>query len=322
MGLHPDEHAYTQEPAPSNGYQQPKEWFPNEQSAQQAVRLRKEFAEFSKHHNSATRLPDEVIFLSGVAVPCYVVQVTPGQRKGPQSAEYSHDETLWIDKDTWTVRKKVGHANTFLYSGAARIRLADDTVTTYDAVQLASPVPEALFHFEPPPDAKLVAKFRDGMFGSDMMGETAPDVQLVAADGKQTHLSSYSGKPVLLDFWATWCGPCVASMPKLAELDHDAVPKGLVVLSVDEDENEKTATDFLSKHNYTWPNTHDDGKIGDAFKKLGIPLFVLIDAQGKIVFYNTGEDEGELRKVLAGLGPQFASLAAAQKPQPCETASK
>ncbi|QNI33597.1 TlpA family protein disulfide reductase [Alloacidobacterium dinghuense] len=173
-----------------------------------------------------------------------------------------------------------------------------------------------------PPDAKLIAKFSDNPFGPDMTGETAPDVQLVAADGKRTPLSSYRGKPVLLDFWATWCTPCVVSMPKLADLNHDAASKGLVLLSVDEDEEEKTATDFLAKHQYTWPNTHDDGKIGDAFKKLGIPLVVLIDAQGKIVFYKSGEDDAGLRKVLAGLSPQFASLASTQKPQPCETASK
>jgi hypothetical protein len=58
------------------------------------------------------------------------------------------------------------------------------------------------------------------------------------------------------------------------------------------------------------------------FKKVGIPLFVLIDAQGKIVFYKTGEDDAGMRKALAALGPEFASLAPARKPQPRETASK
>ena len=319
--VHSEEHAYTQESAPANGYQPPKGWLTNEQSAQQAVRLRKEFADFSKHYASATRLSDEVISMNGIEVACYVVHVTAAQRKGPKSG-FSRDETLWIEKTTWTVKKTVSHDDTFLYSGSARIPLVEDTVTTYEPAQLNSPLPEALFHFEPPADAKLVAKFSDGMMGPDLTGEAAPDVQLVGADGKRTPLSSYRGKPVLLDFWATWCAPCVASMPNLAELDHDAAPKGLVTLSVDEDEDEKTATDFLVDHHYTWPNTHDDGKIGDAFKKLGIPLFVLIDAQGKIAFYKSGEDESELRKIVAAQGPQFASLAPAQKSQPCKTASR
>jgi len=85
------------------------------------------------------------------------------------------------------------------------------------------------------------------------------------------------------------------SMPELAKLDQEATPKGLVVLSVDENEDPKTATDFLAKHNYRWLNTQDDGKIGDAFKKEGIPLVVLIDPQGKIVFYKSGAEDAELR---------------------------
>jgi len=54
-------------------------------------------------------------------------------------------------------------------------------------------VPEILFHFEPPLDSKLVAKFSDSVFGADMTGETAPEVQLVATDGKRVPLSSYHG---------------------------------------------------------------------------------------------------------------------------------
>lgn len=320
--VRPEERAYTQETAPADGYQHPKGWMTNEMSAQRAVDLKKQFADFAKHYNSATRLPDEVLVQNGIKVPCYVVKVSTAQRKGSNPPGYSLDETLWIDKAAWTVRKKVGHSNTFLYSGTARIPLVQDTVTTYETVELNSPAPDALFHFDPPTDAKLVAKFDDSMFGPDMTGDTAPDVQLVGVDGRKVALSSYRGKPVLLDFWATWCKPCMATIPKLAEIDRDAAPKGLVTLSVDEDEDEKTATDFLTEHKYTWPNTHDDGKIGDAFKKLGIPLFVLIDAQGKIVFYKMADNDTELRKAVAGLGTQFASLAPVQKPQPCETASK
>jgi hypothetical protein len=111
-------------------------------------------------------------------------------------------------------------------------------------------------------------------------------------------------------------------MPRLAKLQQEAAPKGLVILSVDMDEEAKTANDFLAKHHYIWPNTQDDGKIGDAFQKGGIPLVVLIDAQGKIVLYQNGDygNDDALRKVLAGLGPQFAGLETAQ--QPCQTASR
>ena len=311
--LHPEERAYTREPAPANGYHPPKEWQLNEQGAFEAVNLRKELAEYSGHYNSASRLPDEEIFQDGIEVPCYVVQVKTEQRKGPKSVGVSLDETLWIDKAAWTVRERVGHENSFFYSGGAHIPLVQDVVTIYGKAELNSAVPEVLFHFEPPADAKLVAKFGDNMLGAGLTDEAAPDIQLVAADGRQVPLSSYRGKPVLLDFWATWCGPCIASMPQLAMLDQEAAPKGLVVLLVDEDEDVKTATDFLANHHYEWPNTQDDGKIGDAFEKMAIPLYVLMDANGKIVFYKSGEDDDGLRKAIAALGPEFASLAPVKK---------
>jgi thiol-disulfide isomerase/thioredoxin len=290
----------------------------DEGAAWSAWRLRKELADFSKHYSAADRLPDAVLFQEGIAIPSYVVRVSTAQSKGPKSEAYSLDETLWIDKTTWAVRKTVAHENTTLGVGGARIPVVQDTVTTYETAHLNTAVPEALFQFAPPQDAKLVEKFANTP-GLNLTGETAPDVQLVAADGKAVPLSSYRGKPVLLDFWATWCGPCVASMPRLAKLQQEAAPKGLVMLSVDMDEEGKTANDFLAKHHYTWPNTHDDGKIGDAFDRGGIPLVVLIDAQGKIVYYQSGEDDDALRKALAGLGPPFAGL---DKEQPCLTASR
>ena len=318
--LHPEEHTYTEEPASATGYQSPKEIQMNEMAAWSAGNLRKQLADFSRHYSSADRLPDAVLFQDGIAIPSYVVRVTTAQRKGPKSEAYSLEETLWIDKTTWAVRKTVAHENTFLGVGSGRIPLVQDTVTTYQTAQFNTAVPEALFQFVPLQDAKLVAKFPDTP-GANLTGETAPEVQLVAADGRKVPLSSYRGEPVLLDFWATWCAPCRASLPRLAKLQQEAAPKGLVMLSVDEDEEAKTANDFLAKNHYTWPNTQDDGKIGDAFNKGGIPLVVLIDAQGKIVLYQNGDygNDDALRKALAGLGPQFAGL----ETEPlCQTASR
>ena len=85
----------------------------------------------------------------------------------------------------------------------------------------------------------------------------------------------------------------------------------------------KRATDFLAKHNYKWPNTHDDGTLHQAFNRLGIPLVVLIDEYGKIVFWGSGEDEHDLRMAIAALGPQYASLAPTPKAQDaCDIGSK
>ena len=115
-----------------------------------------------------------------------------------------------------------------------------------------------------------------------MTGDQVPSLKLKSADGKVVALDSFRGKPVLLDFWATWCGPCVAALPQLAQIYQEAKDKGLVLLTVDQDEEANTAAKFLAKKGYTWPNFHDgDGEIEKLVGSSGIPRTMLVDAQGK-----------------------------------------
>ena len=321
--FHLGNHEYRKQAATAGGYTPDPSSYVAEVRISQAMRLRNDFADMAKLYSSATRMPDEVLHDTGFDIPCYVVRVTNADRKGPRTSEESMTDTLWIDRQTMVVLRRERHEDAFAVAGRVNTPIAIDSITRYSTIQLTAPVPKALFHFHPPADAELVTKFSDRRFGLDLTGQTAPDIPLVAADGASVSLLSYRGKPVLLDFWATWCQPCVASLPKLAELAKEASPKGLVLLGVDEDKEEKSATDFLAKHNYTWPNTHDDGSFHQAFNRLGIPLVVLIDEHGKIVFYGSGEDEHDLRMAIAALGPQYASLAPAPKPQDaCEIGSR
>jgi thiol-disulfide isomerase/thioredoxin len=144
-----------------------------------------------------------------------------------------------------------------------------------------------------------------------------PPLKLKTADGKVIPIESYRGKPVILDFWATWCGPCVASMPKLAELYAQGKEKGLVLLSIDFDQDPKMATDFWAKKGYAWPDFHDgDGAIEKLVGSSAIPRTMLIDAQGHVVYDGiSGTDR--LREEVAKLGPDFASLAAKPVTAPC-----
>src|SRR3954468_20055077 len=71
------------------------------------------------------------------------------------------------------------------------------------------------------------------------IGMAAPDFKLASLDGKQVKLSDYRGKAVLLNFWATWCGPCKIEIPWFMELEKQYGPQGLVVLGVAMDENAK-----------------------------------------------------------------------------------
>ena len=114
-----------------------------------------------------------------------------------------------------------------------------------------------------------------------------------------TPLSAYRGKPIFIEFWATWCGPCLDLMSDLKQL-YSETAKSVVWLSIDSDEEADVATTYLSQERMSWPNYHDqDGSLGKAFGRDGIPLGVLIDAEGKIKFYKSGYDISELRAALA-----------------------
>jgi thiol-disulfide isomerase/thioredoxin len=191
-------------------------------------------------------------------------------------------------------------------------RLIDDETTVYVVADLdVVSMPDAVFKFQPPTEAKLVDKFGDPMKmpNARLIGKVAPEVTLQAADGKLVALNKFRGKPVLLDFWATWCGPCVASLPKLENLFQQVSAKGLALVSIDEDQDTKTAADLWAKRAEPWPNFHDaTGEIQQQFPPGGVPEVVLIDASGKITYTSNGFDESALRAAIAQLGPEFAAM--------------
>jgi hypothetical protein len=85
--------------------------------------------------------------------------------------------------------------------------------------------------------------------------------------------------------------------------------RGVAVITVDQDVPEN-AVEYLARHNYSWTNYHDfDNTVSRAFKTDGIPLTILVDAQGKIVYYDFGGDESAVRNAIAALGPEFAFVA-------------
>ena len=282
-----------------------------------AKRLRENMVYLAKPFKSARRLPDETITWNGQPVLCEVVEVQNADQKR-HIPDYTFNTTIWIDADRGTVLKTVEHAHSFLMP--AHIPFEEEVVTIYPKTVLDGVVDEGLFTFTPPADARLIPEFPDPMesMGANKTGDIIPALKLKSADGKVVELASFRGKPVLLDFWATWCAPCVASMPQLAEIYKEGKDKGLVLLSVDQDQEAVTATGFMAKKGYAWPNFHDgDGEIGKLMGASGIPRLVLIDAQGTVVFDTTGSDENKMREHLAKLGPEFADLAPKSKPSPC-----
>jgi len=314
-----NEHRYTAKPVGVKESGKSKVLPFPEMALTEAEYLRKKLGTLAKSFKSADQLPDAKLKVSGHKISCYVVRLRSADQKRV-SPKYSFDKTIWIDKDRQTVLRIVEHAHTYMtFPGGASMPLDEDITTTFPNTDLDGPVRDTLFSFVPPQDAKRIEDFPDPRkFGgeTELMGEQAPPLQLKSADGKVVSLESFRGKPVLIDIWATWCAPCVEGLPKLDKIYQEAKDKGLVLVSVDRDEEAKTATDFLSKKGYAWPNFHDDGDIEKLMGESGIPQEVLVDAQGKIV-YDGAMDEDELRTEIAKLGPEYASLRPKPKDAPC-----
>jgi thiol-disulfide isomerase/thioredoxin len=316
-----DEHRYTAKSQSSEASPQQTAVSMSENAVVQAALLRKQWSSRVKTLKSADRLGDAILMVNGHEVRCNVVHFQSSDLKRVPSTDYLFDETIWIDKTSETVLRTIVHADNYMVYGAARIPMQEEVITTFTTTELNGQVREDLFSFTPPQDAKLIQDFPDPRKDSgnvNLRGELAPSLKLESEDGKVVALESFRGKPVLLDFWATWCGPCVAALPQLAQIYQEAKDKGLVLLTVDQDEEANTAAEFLAKKGYAWRNFHDgDGEIEKLVGRSGIPRTMLVDAQGKIAYDVEGMDEDELRKEIAKLGQEYTALLPSPKQTPC-----
>jgi len=114
------------------------------------------------------------------------------------------------------------------------------------------------------------------------VGNPVPDVDGSDLDGKKVKLSSYRGKVVLLDFWATWCGPCKAMIPHEREMVEKLKDKPFALLSVSVDDEKGTLTEFISTDKMPWSHWWDGpkGPVCKTFRVRSYPTLFLIDAKG------------------------------------------
>ena len=136
-------------------------------------------------------------------------------------------------------------------------------------------------------------------------GKKAPDFTLPMIDGQDLKLSEQKGNVVVLDFWATWCGPCVKALPHVQELasDTELAQKGLKVYAVNmttwKPETEEKAREFVKANNYTFPVPLDrEGKLAESYKIQGIPTQVVIGRDGMIKKVFVGDGGENLTKAI------------------------
>lgn len=134
-------------------------------------------------------------------------------------------------------------------------------------------------------------------------GQPAPAFVLPAVSGKEISLQSLRGKPVYLNFFASWCGPCNEEAPFIGKLNDKYKAKGLTVVGVDELESAQKARAFLTRYHLSYGAVVDgDGKTGRDYGALGLPLHVFIDRKGIVKTYRLGEmNTEEVESAIKGI---------------------
>lgn len=119
--------------------------------------------------------------------------------------------------------------------------------------------------------------------------ETARDFQLKSLDGQTVKFSDFKGKPVLLNFWASWCQPCREEMPYLQKVFDDYKAKGLVFYLINIGESPDTINKFFKDNGYSMPVLLDtDKSVGQSYRITGVPETFFIDKNGIIRNWKIG----------------------------------
>ncbi|HEY4356099.1 MAG TPA: redoxin family protein [Acidobacteriaceae bacterium] len=171
-------------------------------------------------------------------------------------------------------------------------------------------------------DPRDPSRLRAQHFAEDpslALHKMAPAFEVTALDGSKFNLDAMGGRVVLIDFWATWCGPCNEELPHLRKIAAEFAGQPLVVISVSWDADETKWKDFIARNNMTWVQYRDaDHKLSDNFGVQAIPHYFTIDSDGVLTaeMLGSGSDvEGKLKKLLARARDsqkQTASLPAAE----------
>jgi peroxiredoxin len=127
----------------------------------------------------------------------------------------------------------------------------------------------------------------------------APEFDLKDNQDKPQRLADYRGKPVILNFWATWCPPCREEMPSMQRAHQALSGDGIAVIAVNVGDDAETIGDFLTEVPVDFPLPMDtESKVAQSYPLKGLPTTYVIDPQGRLVYAAEGEREWDDPKIL------------------------
>jgi thiol-disulfide isomerase/thioredoxin len=137
----------------------------------------------------------------------------------------------------------------------------------------------------------------------------APDYAFVTLEGKYLSYADLKGKVVVLDFWATWCSPCIAALPALQRLAKKLAGEPFVLVSLSSEDDGARLRDFLAKHPADWPQVWDQKKeTSQQFQVTALPTYFVLSPEGKVLWRRSGwgsttagELDGTVHKALKAL---------------------
>jgi len=261
-----------------------------------AMQVLEQFERISSEVHTAKIVRTEELQFGDAEAQCLVIEVELEE----QDPDEKRLRTYWIDSQRNLVLKAVQFDK---LSGKGTNALETEITTTFRKADVDPSIPDSTFAFKPPADAKEVEAFRKPRPAAIEIGSEAADFQLKDLEGREIQLKGLRGNVVLLNFWATWCGPCRLEMPVIEKLHQQLHGKGLRVFGVNDEEIE-TIREYVAEHEYSFPTLVDtDQEAMNLYRIRGIPTMVVIDREGKIAQYRMGlSREGDLRSWLRKAG--------------------
>jgi thiol-disulfide isomerase/thioredoxin len=238
-----------------------------------------------------------------------MVLMSEGQQKHKEEAfSRAHDEA------TKALAAVANFPNAVLLDGRILAQLKQDDAAKAQFQKFVN------MHTADSPEHQRVLRYLDNP--ELARARLAPAFAVTTLDGQHISMDDLQGKVVLLDFWATWCGPCREALPHVREMAKKFQGQPVVILSVSLDSDEAKWKEFVAKNDMTWPQYRDDGftsPIAKMFNVEAIPHTFTIDADGIMQEEHIGDAsiEGKIKKLVA----RAREMQPAPAPVPAASAS-